>query len=329
MSPAKAFSDHRFLIIAGTSKAGTTSVFNYLAKHPEICATEVKETRFFLDADYPLRSEMRYERNGALAYHSFFSASAGGSESDWRLEATPDYLYSPGAARRILETLPNIRLIFLLREPVSRLISFYRFGQAMGEVPRSMCFDEFLQGQKGNAGGGRANTHRHPVFSALPHGCYSTYLRPFFELFGKSRVHVAFHEDLARAPLEVMEAVCHFVQIDERYFKDYSFEVANKGVSVRSSSLHNAYWLTKQKIRSRLRGAPKVRSMLRRVGSKIDAIYEKTNVADEGRTIMSRSTEEFIRGYYREEPARLQEMLGHEVPWSVRPSNSEVNKVTR
>jgi hypothetical protein len=42
-------SAHRFLIIAGTSKAGTRSVFNYLAGHPQICPAE-KETRFFLDA---------------------------------------------------------------------------------------------------------------------------------------------------------------------------------------------------------------------------------------------------------------------------------------
>ena len=82
-------SDHRFLIIGGTSKAGTTSVFNYLASHPQICASEEKETRFFLDLDYPLPSELRSEREGALAYLRFFVEAQRQSGEAWKLEATP------------------------------------------------------------------------------------------------------------------------------------------------------------------------------------------------------------------------------------------------
>jgi hypothetical protein len=314
VSTSKSFSNEKFLIIAGTSKAGTTSVFNYLAKHPQICATDVKETRFFLDADYPLRSEMRYERDGAMAYLSFFPDAVEKSEGDWRLEATPDYLYSSGTAQRIRETLPNVRLIFLLREPVSRLLSFYRFGQAMGEVPQSMTFDEFVQQQREITDDGYEKRRRHPAFRALRHGCYSTYLRPFVELFGRSCIHIAFYEDLARAPLEVMKAVCRFSEIDEHYFDDYSFKVANKGVTVRNPLLHNVYWRAKQKIRSRLRCAPKVRSALRRIGARMDALYEHTNVGRD-KVSMSRSTEESVRTYYNEEPTRLRELLGLEVPW--------------
>ena len=34
-------------IIAGVNKCGTTSVFRYLADHPDVCASSIKETRFF------------------------------------------------------------------------------------------------------------------------------------------------------------------------------------------------------------------------------------------------------------------------------------------
>lgn len=78
--------EHRYLIIAGTTKAATTSLFNYLADHPEICASNVKETRFFLDADYPLPAKYRFE-DGLDKYELYFVHC---SASHIRMEATPD-----------------------------------------------------------------------------------------------------------------------------------------------------------------------------------------------------------------------------------------------
>ena len=59
-------SAHRFLIVAGTTKAGTTSVFNYLARQPQICTAE-REMRVFLDADYPVPSKRPYQKNSPEA----------------------------------------------------------------------------------------------------------------------------------------------------------------------------------------------------------------------------------------------------------------------
>src|SRR6266513_2759700 len=100
------FCNYKFLIIGGTSKAGTTSVFNYLTNHPQICSF-TKETRFFLDTDYPLPSDKRYEKNGPEAYLSFFESGGYQPSENWRLEATPDYLYSPSTAHAIRKTLVN------------------------------------------------------------------------------------------------------------------------------------------------------------------------------------------------------------------------------
>lgn len=74
MDKLSTLANHRFGIIGGGSKAGTTSVFNYLADHPEICAADAKETRFFLDADYPLPSKLRYAR--MVRPHTFPSSKA-------------------------------------------------------------------------------------------------------------------------------------------------------------------------------------------------------------------------------------------------------------
>jgi hypothetical protein len=324
MKNAGKFSAYRFLIIGGTSKASTTSVFNYLAGHPQICPAE-KETRFFLDADYPLPSKKRYQKNGPETYLSLFDS---GPQENWRFEATPDYLYSANTPHVIHQTLANVRFIFILREPVVRLLSWYRFGRKRSEIGLKMTFDEYVAIQRGN-GENVAGRRKHPAFYALQHGRYSVYLRPYLELFGKSLIHIVFYEELQRDPLVFMTSICRSVGIDETYFQGYRFDVANKGSDVRSPYLHKAYIESQGRIRKLARYTPALRLLLRQLRPKVDATYEKFNVIRGKKVAMSDSTKDFVSSYYEEEPARLSEMFGVEVPWLSSPqaalSGVEIN----
>jgi hypothetical protein len=313
MNNAAKLSAYRFLIIGGTSKAGTTSVFNYLAGHPQICPAE-KETRFFLDADYPLPSKKRYQKNGPETYLSLFDS---GPQENWRFEATPDYLYSANTPHVIHQTLASARFIFILREPVSRLLSWYRFGRKRWEIGLKMTFDEYVAVQRENQEG-VPGLRRHPAFYALQHGRYSAYLRPYLEVFGKPLIHIAFYEELQCDPFVFMTSICRSMGIDEAYFQGYRFDVANKGSDVRSPFLHKAYIETEGQVRKLVRYTPALRVLLRQLRPKVDATYEKFNVTRGKKVAMSGSTKDFISSYYEEEPARLREMFGVEVPW---PSN--------
>lgn len=305
---------HRFLIIGGTSKAGTTSVFNYLAGHPQICPAE-KETRFFLDSDYPLPSNKRYQKDGPETYLSLFDS---GPQENWRFEATPDYLYSANTPHAIHETLARVRFIFILREPVSRLLSWYRFARKRTEIPLDMTFDEYVAIQRENSDS-FASQCGHPAFYALQHGRYSLYLRPYFELFGESSIHISFYEDLQRDPLAFIISICRSVGIDETYFRGYRFDRVNKGADVRSPYLHKAYIEAKQRVRKLLRSTPNLRLMLRQLRHRVDTTYGKWNIIKDQKVTMSAYTQDFILSYYKDESARLREMLGIKVPWSSQP----------
>ncbi|MBA3830911.1 MAG: sulfotransferase [Chthoniobacterales bacterium] len=315
MSIPTDFSDRRFLIIGGTSKAGTTSVFNYLAGHPQICATEAKETRFFLDADYPLPSAKRYYKDGPGEYLSFFDFAKEPRGEAWSLEATPDYLYSPNAPRLIRETLPNVRLIFFLREPISRLLSFYQFGKQINEIPQAMTFDQYVNLQRTGSGAYSSRGYCHPAYRALQHGRYSTYLSRFLEVFDRSAIYVAFYEELKCDARLFMVSICQWAGIDWRYFRDYRFEVTNQGVKMRSPRLNQVYYEAKQKARRLVRNRVGLRSILGQVGAKVNVIYRKMNVTNRNEVLISRSTEDFLSRYYGEEAARLKKMLGIEAPW--------------
>jgi hypothetical protein len=325
MSKEREFSDDRFLIIGGTSKAGTTSLFNYLANHPQICPSRLKETRFFLDLDYPLSSKLRYQTDGPRAYLSFFDCKDREGKENWRFEATPDYLYSPSTPRLIRETLPNVRFIFILREPVSRVRSFYRFGQQRNEIPLNMTFDRYIDLQRSNTDAGFRDRYRHPAFCALQHGRYSLYLKAFLEAFGSSAIHITFYEELRRNPLSFMGSICNGIGIDKGYFQDYSFEIKNQSVKVRSPRLHRLVFEADRKARLFAYNRPRLRSVLGNIGRNVNMMYRKMYVTKAEEVTMSSSTKDFIFWYYREEPTRLKEMLGVEVPWpsysgSIEPS---------
>jgi Sulfotransferase domain len=322
MKTVTPFSDYKFLIIGGTSKAGTTSVFNYLANHPQTCSS-TKETRFFLDADYPLPSDKRYQKNGPQAYLSFFDSEGRQPQENWRLEATPDYLYSQNTPHAIRRTLANVRIIFILREPFSRLLSWYRFGQMLTEIPASITFDDYVALQK-EIGDCFPNRYRHPAFGALRHGRYSMYLERFFNVFGRSSIQIVFYEELRRDPFSFMVAICRSLGIDESYFQGYAFNVVNKGMQVRSRWLHQGYLEAQTKLHGWVQDAPKLRWLLRRIRRRADAAYEKLNVTRE-KVAMSSSTKDFILSYYQDEPARLREMFGIEVPW---PAESPAYKAS-
>jgi len=313
MKSSAKFSGYRFLIIGGTSKAGTTSVFTYLAGHPQICPAE-KETRFFLDADYPLPSKKRYQRDGQEKYLSLFGS---GPQESWRFEATPDYLYSANTPHVIHETLASVHFIFILREPISRLLSWYRFARKRGVIPYDLTFDDYICIQQGN-GTSLPRERDHPAFHALEQGRYSVYLRPYLELFDKRVVHIAFYEDLQRDPLVFMTSICHSVGIDTAYFQEYRFDVVNKGSDVRSPGLHKAYLESQERIHKLVRNMPVLRLLLRRLRPNVTATYEKLNVIRGKNVAMSNATKDFMASYYEEEPAKLREMLGVELPW---PSN--------
>jgi hypothetical protein len=102
------------LIVVGAAKCGTTSLHYYLGLHPEVCMSTPKQLNFFQDPSCLDRLDL---------YASFFD-----KRSPVRGESTPLYsLYPviPGVPERISAALPDVKLIYLVREPVERAIADY------------------------------------------------------------------------------------------------------------------------------------------------------------------------------------------------------------
>lgn len=294
---------YKNLIIGGTIKAATSSVFSYLSAHPEVCGSSVKETVFFTkeytgDID---RDRKRYSR--------FFSLERGNIVA---VEATPNYLsYKENVAPRINGLLPDVRLLFILRDPVDRLYSYYNFALGKLELPESLAFEDYIDMCQKYASeelspkrAGIGEKH----LRALEIGAYGKYLRKYLEVFAAERIKVAFFEHLKEDPHGFMTNICRFIEVNPDFYRDYEFNKVNVTFSARLKPAHYIALGLNRTLESVLRQRPGLKRRL--VG-----IYKQFNQSREGYAQMADATRERLAEYYSPANIELKRLLaGKEVP---------------
>lgn len=120
----KAAADHALphFLILGTQKGGTSSLFLYLAEHPQVMPGMMKEVHYF---DLKHAKGMEWYRAHFPRQDALERASDKLGRRVITGEASPYYLFHPLAPQRIARQLPNVKLIVLLRDPVERAFSHY------------------------------------------------------------------------------------------------------------------------------------------------------------------------------------------------------------
>jgi hypothetical protein len=110
------------LVVIGAMKSGTTSLHKYLDLHPHISMSARKELHFF---------DENWER-GVDWYRTHFDEAA-----PVRGESCPNYTKFPqhrGVAERIHHVVPEAKLIYLVRDPIERVVSHYVDSCAFGRI---------------------------------------------------------------------------------------------------------------------------------------------------------------------------------------------------
>src|SRR5688572_27472269 len=120
-------------LVVGAAKAGTISLYHYLAQHPDVFMSPVNECNFFAletanwDREYLGPVDRFYIDQHCVrnldAYHRLFEAARAGSVIG---ECSPLYLFSDVAPARIHAHIPNAKIIVILRQPIDRAFSNYQ-----------------------------------------------------------------------------------------------------------------------------------------------------------------------------------------------------------
>lgn len=219
------------LVIAGVSKAGTTSLFHYLGQHPDIGTADVKELRYFTPLRYgePLGPVEEY------ATHF-----AGCVDRVYALEATPGYFYGGAALAAGLDrTCPDVRVLVSLRSPADRCWSWFGFVKSRMRIPQEMTFAAYLDRCQQLHAQGVDGTVENQPFWGLGGGCYAQWWDAWHDRFGE-RLKVVLFEELVADPATVVRSVCEWLGLDAAPVDRFAFEVDNKTQQYRHKSLQKA-----------------------------------------------------------------------------------------
>ena len=211
--------------IVGAARSGTTSLDRYLGQHPEIYMAPRKEVNFFTADHFPrtgpgderINREVIRDKN---QYAQLFAGVAGDKAIG---ESSVFYLCYPGTAERIAQTVPNAKIIMVLRDPVDRAYSAYLHLVRNGR--EHLGFAEALSREEE-----RRQKGFEPMWWYKELGRYYQQVTQYLDVFGTQRVKVLLYDELFAKPWQVLRDVFVFLGVQEDVVIDTTVHYNHGGV---------------------------------------------------------------------------------------------------
>jgi hypothetical protein len=181
------------LIIIGGLKCGTTSIHHYLGLHPEIQMSKPKELNFFVE-------ELNWDL-GLDWYASRFD-----DRFEVRGESSPHYTNLPrfeGVAERIHQHCPDARLLYMVRDPIKRILSHWVHATGAGYETGELV-----------------ETLSNPGSSYIDRSKYWMQLQPYLERFDRGQIEIVTQEELQREREATMRKAFAFAGVDESFVSE-------------------------------------------------------------------------------------------------------------
>lgn len=241
------------LVLAGVTKAGTTSLHTYFQQHPDVFVPREKELNFFspLVHGKPLPD---------LAGYRGHYREAG--EEPWRLDASPFY-FTGGAplADAVAATLDRPRVLVSLRDPVARLWSSYTYKKSKGYLATSETFADFFEECERHYLRGTDRLPENVNLLTLRSGLYADFLPAWLDRFGHD-LRIVFAEDLGRSPATVMAGLFGWLGIDQGAAGGLDYSRRNATAQPRSRRLRRLAHGVNARLKPVLAGRPAVHRVL-------------------------------------------------------------------
>lgn len=193
--------------IVGAKRAGTTSLHDYITRHPDVLAPLVNKGCRYFDVNYD-KGWSWFERNFPPASVADRREQATGRRPIVG-ESSPYYAFHHAAPERIHEHFPQARILFLLREPVARAWSHYNYEVAKGHEP--LAIHDALDREAARLAGTDPDVadvefaHRH--YGYIARSCYAGQVLRLYRLFGHAQVLLLPSELLFSQPQAAMDRV--------------------------------------------------------------------------------------------------------------------------
>ena len=292
-------------ICPGAARAATTALYYLLIQHPRVFLPSIKETRFF-SRDY---------EKGLSWYEQKYYADV--KDETAIGDISPVYLIDERCPKRIYDALGSeVRLIFMLRNPVERAYSHYcmlRHHQF-----EDLSLDQALALNEGDRVAKSLKHYGHEYgFQYLKESSYSQSIQRYLRYFKPDRIkYVVFEEFVADMKHHVFD-ILRFLGVNDRH--EFEFDVYTNPRAVPGSSTINQLFYRNSLIKKardhlQLKTGWKAQSLLKKL--KTALLSERNSQIPP----MDDNIRKQLYGYFKDETARLEALLGKDLSaWKTDP----------
>ncbi len=278
------------LFIVGAGKAGTTSLYEYLKKIPEIYMSSPKEPNYFnkisMADDHPL-PKVRTEEKYLELFKNIKDEKILGDASH--------YLRDPDAPNLIHQVSPKAKILISIRDPVERLFSEYLMHFSRGFISSS-----FSQEIENNIQNG-PNPHKNGI--KMDGSLYTESIKRYWKIFGHEQVKVIIFEEFIKNEKATIVEILKFLELD-------------KTLSNFSAKKHNPYVTSRGSIAQQILNSKKIKRIARAL------MPESTRrtlayyiLLDKSKPKMSEKDRETLIKFYKGDVEQLKLILGRKLPW--------------
>lgn len=185
------------LFIPGAAKSGTSSLHDYLSKHPDICMSVNKEPSYFCRTDRSLDD-----------YDALYSKC---KDRLYRGDASTSYMVRPQVAQKIRDLIDYPKFVFILRNPVDRAWSHYWWVKGNFGLERDkfrIAFQRDMHKEPKSEYFAKSINKLYYQF-----GRYSNWINVYYDMFEKKDIHIVVFEDLVSDPERTLDGIYEFLGV--------------------------------------------------------------------------------------------------------------------
>jgi len=193
-------------ICVGAQKAGTTTLYHLLNQHPDICLPQKKETHFFLNGTDKYSQGLKW-------YSSRFFDTC--PQNTVVGEISPGYMYMPYVPERIFSDVgPDVKLIFMLRNPIERAYSGYLMTKRI--AAETLDFPEAISKEQERI---HMNEHFQRIYSYANRGLYAKQIERYLEFFPiENMFFIVLETDFKENIQKTLSHLCTFLEVSPYEF---------------------------------------------------------------------------------------------------------------
>jgi len=212
-------------IIIGAARSGTTALYDYMIRHPNIEKSKYKEIHYF-NREYH-RGINWYRMFFPLKLNKFYKTKMK-KKKFVTGEASVLYLHHPYAPKRTYELLPNVKIIVLLRNPIDRAYSAHQYRYKINHK-ETLDFDEAIKNEKFliqdemekmimDESYYSKTFYDHTYYTI---GIYADQLERWFKYFPREQFLIIKSEEFFSKTEEIMDSIYAFLKLPKHKLPEY------------------------------------------------------------------------------------------------------------